>query len=255
MSTDLVRIPFHGGEVLLVDDDGRPLVVLRPFVETLGLTYAAQYRKLQDRSWATVAQRATVGVDGKTREHTVVDVRTALMLLATINENNVPEDRRPLLIAYQREVADAIETYWTKGGAVNPRADADQLAQIASLAQAQMAVLEAGRNLLPAGWLEAKAKIVASRALGEVPQVDATDMPLYVDTYLTSKGLGKRQVTALRSSFGRRLASVYRSVHGRGPGRAPATVDGRPREVNVYFGRDRVLFDQVWSDYYEEDPS
>jgi hypothetical protein len=44
-------------------------------------------RKLMSRSWACVAQRA-LQVDGQLRERTTVDVRTFLMLLATINENN-----------------------------------------------------------------------------------------------------------------------------------------------------------------------
>jgi hypothetical protein len=121
MSTDLVRIPFHGTNLLAVDEDGKPQIVLRPAVESLGLTFDSQRRKLQGRSWACVTQRV-LQLDGQRREHTTVDVRTFLMLLATINENNVAEDKRPLLIAYQSEVADVIEAYWRNGVVANPRA-------------------------------------------------------------------------------------------------------------------------------------
>lgn len=250
MSTDLIHIPFHGGEVLAVDIDGKPFIVLRPFIEALGLTYAAQYRKLQGRSWATVAERATVGADGKDRAMTTVDVRTAMMLLATINENNVPEDRRPLLVAYQAEVADVIEAYWTRGGAINPRATEDQLAAVVDIATRQMGLLAAARGLLPADWLAAKARIVAQRGLGEVPSIAADDMPLYVDTFLGEKGLSALQIKALRSPFGRRVAGAYYDEHGRRPEKAPAEVDGRPRMVNVYYGRDRAVFERTWQQHF-----
>lgn len=48
----------------------------------------------------------------------VVDIRTFLMLLATINETQVADAVRPLLIAYQREVADAIEAHFTRRATV-----------------------------------------------------------------------------------------------------------------------------------------
>lgn len=69
----------------------------------------------------------TVGADGKTRQMVAVDVRTFLMLLATIDARRVSEAARPLLVAYQAEVANVIEACWTKGGVINPRATEDQL--------------------------------------------------------------------------------------------------------------------------------
>lgn len=125
MTTDLVTIPFHGTELIAVDVDGKPQIVLRPAIEALGLTFESQRRKLQSRSWACATQRV-LQLDGQRREHTVVDVRTFLMLLATINENNVAADKRDLLIAYQSEVADVIEAYWRNGVVANPRTVATQ---------------------------------------------------------------------------------------------------------------------------------
>jgi hypothetical protein len=112
---------FHGDPVHLVDISGKPHIVLRSAIDTLGLSYSRQFRKLESRSWATVALAATVGADGRAREMVVVDVRTFLMLLATVDENRVAEHVRPKLIEYQAEIADAIEAYWTEGRAFNPR--------------------------------------------------------------------------------------------------------------------------------------
>lgn len=117
----VVRIPFHGTNLIAVDDHGQPQIVLRPALDSLGLDFSAQLQKLNARSWATVGQRPIVAADGKLRQMATVDVRTFLMLLATINENNVSPDKRDLLIAYQSEVADVIEKYWRDGLVANPR--------------------------------------------------------------------------------------------------------------------------------------
>ena len=118
--TEVVAVPFHGDTILTVDVGGRPHIVLKPAVEALDLDYWAQVRKLRSRSWATTASEAVVAADGKTREMLVVDVRTFLMLLATVDEHRVAESVAPKLITYQAEVADAIEAYWTRGVAVRP---------------------------------------------------------------------------------------------------------------------------------------
>src|SRR5882757_9364027 len=107
---DLIPFEFHGDQLLLVDDGGQPRIVLRPAIEALGLDYWTQLNKLRGKSWASVGQNPTVAADGKTRDMVTVDVRTFLMLLATIDEKRVAKDVAPKLVAYQAEVADAIES-------------------------------------------------------------------------------------------------------------------------------------------------
>ncbi|MEU6449626.1 phage antirepressor N-terminal domain-containing protein [Streptomyces sp. NPDC046979] len=115
-------ITLSAGSLLTLMHEGQECVVIRPAVESLGMSYAAQYRKLKTRSWACVAQKAMqLPGDIQSRSHDVVPVRTFLMWLATVNENKVAPEVRPVLIAFQNETADAIEAYWTKGQAVNPR--------------------------------------------------------------------------------------------------------------------------------------
>jgi P22_AR N-terminal domain len=121
VSARVVKIPFHGTELIAVDVDGKPQIVLRAAVESLGLAFEPQRRKLQSRSWAVVTQKVVTAADGKGYQTTTVDVRTFLMLLATINENNVAAEKRELLVAYQSEVADVVEAYWRNGVVANPR--------------------------------------------------------------------------------------------------------------------------------------
>ncbi|MFG2001771.1 phage antirepressor N-terminal domain-containing protein [Spirillospora sp. NPDC048911] len=120
--TELQSFDFHGDRILLLDVQGQPEIVLKPALEALGVDYWRQIEKLRRRSWAATHLRGVQVPDQvQRREMVTCDVRTFLMLLATIDETKVAERIRPKLIAYQSEVADAIHDYWTKGRATNPR--------------------------------------------------------------------------------------------------------------------------------------
>ncbi|WP_370318358.1 phage antirepressor N-terminal domain-containing protein [Actinoplanes sp. ATCC 53533] len=106
---------------VLVGDE--PHVVIRPAIENMGLDASAQIKKLKTRSWATVAETATVADDGKVRLMTTVNLDTWAMLLANIDENRVAGSVRELVIRYQRESAKALRDYWARGSATNPRVD------------------------------------------------------------------------------------------------------------------------------------
>lgn len=231
--------------------DGKPEVALRHVSETIGLDYSTQLRKLKGKSWATVVMRPTVAEDGKSREMAMVDRRTFTMWLATIDTNRVNEDARPVLEAFQAEAADALDAYFNDGGAINPSATADQLDTLVAKASGQMQLLRAAAGIVDARFLEAKARIVIARGLGEAPEIDATDRPLYVQDYLRAKGLAPDLVRAKSSGFGKRVKGRFMEVHGEAPEKHFQEVDGRPREINAYTEVDRPIFDHVWNTYYE----
>jgi hypothetical protein len=119
--SEIAKLDLSHGSIHTMLIDGQPHIVLRPAVEDLGLDYSAQLKKLKTRTWGTVVETAMVAEDGKLRQMAVVPVRTFLMLLATVNENRVKDEARPVLVAFQSETTDAIEAYWTRGAATNPR--------------------------------------------------------------------------------------------------------------------------------------
>jgi hypothetical protein len=245
--SEIVRIPFHGEEVLCVEEDGKPRVILKPALESIGVDYWTQVEKLRRRSWAGTSQ-SPVPTSGGVQEMVTCDVRTFLMLLATIDERRVGKDVAPKLIAYQAEVADAIEAYWTKGGAINPRATREQLNEIAKTADLQMGVLSKMSGLVDARWLEAKAREVAARALGEEPEQDPATRVLTVSDYLGDQGVTAKAMRKLAGNFGKKLKAAYVRRHGEIPRTAPRFVDGAQRDVAVYTEADRDLFDAVWSE-------
>lgn len=245
--SDILRIPFHGDEVLTVEQDGRPFLILRPILEAIGVDSSAQARKLNRRSWACVAQVTTqVPGDNQTRTHTAVDLRTFLMLLATIDENQVRPEIRAKLIEYQREIADVIEAYWTKGGALNPRATDDQLDTIIRHAQGQMRVLQLAEGIIDARWLEAKARHVTARALGEEPEIPADQRPLTTSEYLDDKGMSAADQRSFASTFGKRVKALYTAKNGREPEQVERFIGGALRRVKGYTEADRPIFDEAY---------
>lgn len=112
--TEIVHVPFHGDDVLCADINGKPHVVLKPALDAIGLDYEGQRQKLAGKSWATTLLIKVVAEDGRAREMVAVDLRTFLMLLATVDERRVAAHVRPALVAYQSKVADVIEAHFTK---------------------------------------------------------------------------------------------------------------------------------------------
>ncbi len=242
------EMDFHGDRLLLIDVDGKPNIVLRPALETLGLDYPTQCEKLRRRSWATVGQSPTVAADGRVREMVTVDVRTFLMLLATVDESRVSDSVRPKLVAYQAEVADAIEAYWMKGAAINPRATAEQIRNALHEHQLRMLAMAHVAKLVDPDWLEAKTRHVLARALGEEPEVDPVRRPLTVGEYLEEKGIRGERLRKLAPQFGISLAAKFRTEVGGSRPFVRRFVDNAERNVRGYTEAHRQLFDAVWTE-------
>ena len=251
MSNQIVSIPFHGQTVQSVEVDGKPTVAFKPMVENLGLDYSRQLKKLKGKSWATVTNIVTVGADGKNREMSCIDLRTLTMWLATIDENRVNEEARPLVVAYQNEVADAIESYWANGGAINPRATEHQINALIRQSQMQMELCQAAKGLIRAEHLEAKARIILARGLGEAPELDEETRPLYTADFLKGKNLSSKKMRSIAGVFGKRMKAAYTLEYGREPEKYPLNLpNGQVRQVNAYTESDRPLMEQVWNKYF-----
>lgn len=246
-AAEIVRIPFHGSEILAVGNDGRPHLFLRPIIESLGIDFSTQVRKLKAKSWACVGTMPTqLPNDTQTREHVVVDVRTFLMLLATIDENRVNEAARPTLVALQNEIADVVEAYFTKGGAINPAATEGQLATIIGQAEGQMQVLQLAQGLVDPTWLEGLARHTIARSQGIEPDIEPSTRPLTVGEYLQDNGVTGAALRSLSPKFGTKLKKLYIAKYKAEPGKSDRFVDGALRPVAVYTEAHRAMFDEVF---------
>lgn len=252
--TELVTIPVPKSNASLSASliDGAPFVALKPICEAVGVAYSAQLQKLRGKAWATVSMSNMVAADGKSREMAMIDRRTMTMWLATIDENRVAEQARPIVRAFQAEAADALDAYFHDGGAINPNATVDQLDVLANRARTHMEIIRLAEGIVDPKHLEAKARIVLARAMGEAPEIDPAGVPLYVSDFLKSKGLASDMIAAKASGFGKRLKGLYIAEHGDAPSKAFQELpNGTVREVYAYTQADRYLFDQVWIRHYE----
>lgn len=113
MSAALVRVPFHGGELLAAageyaEEGDRP-VPLRPFCDALGLTIAPQLVKLKKAEWACVSIIDTqIPGDDQVRKVACLPLRAIPMWLATMSPEKVAPAAKAMLVAFQREAADAL---------------------------------------------------------------------------------------------------------------------------------------------------
>lgn len=253
MNNQLVTIPVPGtsNPIMAVQKDGTEWAVLRPICDALGIDSKAQRRKLHEKSWATGVMMTSVGADGKNREMFMVDRRTLTMWLATIDTNRVSEAARPTLEAYQLEAANALDAYFHKGGAINPRAEEHQLNALMRESQMRMELCQAAKGLIHPDHLEAKARIVLARGLGEVPELDPETRPLYTADFLKSKNLSNKKMKSVAPMFGKRMKALYTLEKGREPEKYDLTLpNGQVRQVNGYTEADRPLMERVWGEYF-----
>lgn len=249
---ELVKVPFHSTSILAKFIDDTPHIAIRPVCESLGIDFGAQLKTIKKRPWATVVESTTVGADGKNRVMAFIDRRGFTMWLATIQTGKIKnDDTRQLLASYQCEAADALDAYFNTGAAINPRVEEHRLNAIILQARSQMELCQAAKGLIHPDHLEAKARIVLARGLGEKPEIDQSRRPLYAADYLKEKNLSSSRLRSVSGVFGKRVKAAYIEKMGREPMKYDLTVaNGQVRQVFAYTEADRWLLDEVWGTYY-----
>ena len=253
MSNQLVTIPVPGtsSPIMAVQHDGTEWAAARHICEALGIDWAGQFTKLKKKAWARVELISMHDSSGRKQEISMVDRRTLTMWLATIDTNRINEAARPTLEAYQLEAANALDSYFHKGGAINPRAEEHQLNALLRQSQMQMELCQAAKGLIHPDHLEAKARIVLARGLGEAPELDPATRPLYTADFLKSKNLSAKKMKSVAPMFGKRMKALYTLEKGQEPEKYDLTLpNGQVRRVNGYTEADRPLMQRVWDQYY-----
>lgn len=179
---------------------------------------------------------AKLGLDPRTRTLAIFNRRAILNVGQLLTES---------------DVARQIRTYLLEVEAGAPELLRSEALDRAALAEAQMRVLSAANGIVDHVWLELKARHVAAKALGEEPEVDPLDRPLYIPDFLKSKGLKRAQIISVQSWFGRRVAALYEAEGGSRPGsRSEDTAKGSVRDTIAWTERHRPAFEAAWTKYY-----
>lgn len=250
---DLIQISNTPGMQVLEDE----FIALKPMCDALGIDPWGQFAKLREKSWATTEKISVVAADGKNREMTALHKDAVPMWLATLAENKVKPEARPVLIAYQREATKALNDYFTTGNATrfNSQVKEIEVAQFKEQSlqlscQSQLNALQAAKGLVHPDHLEAKARIVLARSLHEAPELDPARTPLYTTDFLKEKNLSRSQMKRA-GQFGKEVKKAYISEHGAEPSKSPMTMsNGQVRQVLAYTEADRALFERVFAQYF-----
>lgn len=151
----------------------------------------------------------------------------------------------------ESDVARRVRTYLLEVETqATPEQKSEALQQL-EVAEARMRVLRVAEGIVDGAWLETKARLVAAKALGEEPEVDPLDVPLYVPDFLKVKGLKRKDIESVQSWFGRRAASLYEAEHGEKPGKRQSDLpNGSVRETYAWTERHRPVFEETWDRYY-----
>lgn len=110
---EVVRVPFHGDEILSVVEDGVMYVAVKPICERLGLDWRSQHRKLSSdpRRWGMVI--LWIPSAGGTQETTCIPLTKFFAWLVTLHPNKVAPEVRPALELYQAEADEVLFRHFT----------------------------------------------------------------------------------------------------------------------------------------------
>lgn len=240
---DLTPFAFGDHEMRFgVTEDGTPYVVASDFAKALGYREADRVTRLLDaEEWGT-QNLGTSESSGR------VAVRPVSVIYESGMWELVFRSSKPAAKALKSRVKEILREIRVNGGYISPTATEDQLDAISRRAESQAKVLAALKGIVDKSWLEAKARHVAARALGEEPEVDPATRPLTVGEYLEDRGVTGSALRSLSTKFGKLLKAAYRDRYDREPGTTKRFVDGAMRDVAAYTEKHRTLFDRVWAD-------
>lgn len=109
----LIPVIFGGDTLVLVDHNGQPYAVMRPFTIALGLNWASQFAKIMEKFGSSVVEIATVAEDGKPRSMICLPLRKLPGWLYSIHPGKVAPALRDKIIKFQEECEEVLWRYWT----------------------------------------------------------------------------------------------------------------------------------------------
>lgn len=200
-------------------------------------------RELEENGYKVLSRTELESVSGDTlqlspqaRRIAVFSRKAILNIGQILTGSTVAKDVR----AYLLDVED-IATHEQRAEAVDR----------VELAKARIGLLKAADGYLDGEWLRLNIRIQTAIGLGEEPEVDPLDVPLYVPDFLKSKGLSKKDIESAQSTFGKRAAALHEAEHGFKPGKRQTQIpNGSIRETLAWTQKDLPLFEEVWDRWY-----
>jgi hypothetical protein len=149
------------------------------------------------------------------------------------------------------DVARRVRTYLLEVEAQATPEQKSEALQHLELAEARMRVLKVAEGIVDGAWLETKARLVAAKALGEEPEVDPLDVPLYVPDFLKALGLKRKDIESAQSWFGRYASAICTELRIDLPQERQSELpNGQVRATKAWTERHRPVFELTWARHY-----
>lgn len=140
-----VMVPFDGTQIMVIDDGDKRPVVMKPFVEGIGLDWVHARAFLNNDAVLKRGARYTPSpTTGGVQNMMTLDMKYIPLFLAKLNPSRYSHkpELQARLVKYQVECADVLYQYFTQGFAVSDRISADDLERISKMAVAQKRRIE-----------------------------------------------------------------------------------------------------------------
>lgn len=239
------RFTFEGAEVRAMMLGSEPWWVAIDICSALGLSDPRKSINLLDED-----ERNTVPVTdslGRQQQTYIINESGLYSLIL--------RSRKPEAKAFKRwitrEVLPAIRKNGRYEGTPAPQPPKEITAAAGPLPykeQAEVVCIFAKAGVLPEAYATATAKVIVARAMGERPELESSETPLYAATFLAEKGHKPKTVVKFQSGFGSRVSNRYFKVHGRRPEKIPGPAGSRIDKVAVYTEDDRPILEQVYAE-------
>lgn len=194
------------------------------------------YTVLRGSAYRAFAADNLSAANPKTRTVALFTRRTILNVGQILTESEVARRVRTYLLEVEEQAA--------------PEQKSEALRQL-EVAEARMRVLKAAEGIVSEVWLETKARLVAAKALGEEPEIDPLDIPLYVPDFLKSLGLKRKDIESAQSWFGRYASAICTELRIEPPQDRQAELpNGSVRKTKAWTERHRPVFELTWARHY-----
>lgn len=242
-STALTQFHYGDEQVRTYEEDGEIWFIATDVARVLGYRSAPDMtRNLEEDEVGTHIVRMRAG----SRSVSVINLAGLFHVLNTARVEAV----RPFKRWVNHEVLPSI---YRTGSYGLPGAAAALSTEDPALVRAKglMELVALAKDVISPDYLEAKARIVLARAMGDTPEIEASARPLYVQGYMREQGVSNDNIKSYAPTFGKYVKKAYVTERGVEPGkRYDETPSGQVREVCVYTEADRPIFDRAWSESY-----
>lgn len=186
------------------------------------------------RDFATSFGEVANPVGPKTRSLALFTRRTILNVGQLLRDSDVARRVRQYLLDVEQSTAPGVRAAVAAAGPVSYREQAEILAIL--------------RPVLPENVAVAKGRIILARSMGELPEIDPAEVPLYATSFLAEKGLSRKTISNFESGFGLRASNRYLKVHGRRPEKIDGPVGSKIEKIRVYTQADRPILEAVYAE-------